>query len=98
MPVRFSCMTVESSPSAWSAFKNRACTRRKYTKLAAISKGKKHEESAVILPLMGSMMAKAVTAMHTVRTTCTSCICTKRRTVSTSLVQRCTKSPVCTFL
>ena len=37
-------------------------------------------------------------AMHTVRTTCTSCICTKRRTVSTSLVQRWMMSPVCTFL
>ena len=61
-------------------------------------KGKKHDESAVIRPLMGSMMAKAVTAMHTVRTTCTSCICTKRRTVSTSLVQRWMMSPVCTFL
>ena len=49
---------------------------------------------AVIVPLMGSMMEKAVTAMHTVRTIWIICTCTKRRTISTSVVQRWMRSPV----
>lgn len=58
--------------------------------------GSRQVDTAVIAPLMGSMMEMAVQTITTVRTTSMACICTKRRTVSTSLVQRWTRSPVCT--
>ena len=59
-----------------------------------MSTGSRQVATAVRGRLMGSMMAMAMRAITTVRSTWISCTCTKRRTTSTSAVHRCTRSPV----
>ena len=55
-------------------------------------------EMSAMTGWMENITATATTTMVSVRTTSISCMTTKRRTVFTSDVQRCTRSPVLTCL
>ena len=93
-PVRFSWSTALMRPSASSVSRKRRIVSLKNTMPYANSAGTSISEANVIVTFMRSIMISAITSMNTARNISTSWPDRKRRTVSTSEVQRWIRSPV----
>ena len=96
-PVRFSCSTALMRPSASSVSRKRFIVSLKNTMPYKNSIGTSISDTSVILTFMFSIITSAITSMNTARNISTNCPDRNRRTVSTSDVQRCIRSPVAAF-
>ena len=96
-PVRLSWSMALSLPSAASASAKSFCTQWKNQKASAKMGGTSTREMSVSFTWMRAISASARITMITVRNTSITWEARKRRTVSTSVVQRWIKSPVSAF-
>ena len=94
MPVRFSCKHAVIRPSASSDFKNSVFTREKNNTDPKISKGVRHKDATASVGSKKNNTGVTHTNSNSERLISTRLEARNERTVSTSELQRCTRSPV----
>ena len=94
MPVRFSCNTAVIAPSASSAAWKRRRTREKNRKAPSARNGIRQTPTDAKNTSRANSSGAITAKSNTVRPISTTCEERNMRTVSTSELHRCTKSPV----